>query len=649
MGAVYRATDTRLHRTVAVKLVAPGLSANPESRARFEREGRLLASLNHPNVAAIHGMEEFQGVRALVLEFVEGHTLADVIARAHPPAEAESLRSRPRNNESGVAASGGGTPRALSIDDALRIARQIALALTAAHDKGIVHRDLKPANIKITPTGDVKVLDFGIAKLAESHDEFPIETAVTRAAEPTREGTIVGTAAYMSPEQARGQPANKRADIWAYGCVLYEMLAGRRAFDGATWSDTVAKVIEREPDWEALPANLPGAIRTLVRRCLQKNPGDRRQDLADVPFEIADALSSTAPAPSDVRVRPKRWPIAIAGATAAAALAVWAAWTVGRDRASGVPAPGSVEFGVTFPDNYIPSAGIAVSPDGRYIAAGVYSTNDNLWLHTLESSVTRPLAGGEGSEAPFWSPDSRSLGFCGSGGLFKMTLPDGPPTKVGDVCREGTWNRRDEIVVASGGELFKIPASGGVSERLPVPEGRYPVAPQFLPDDRHVIYTDSSRGVGPVVVMSLDGQEHRELVATDAPALFVPPHHLLFVRGTALMAQVFEPERLALEETPVLVAPNVHLGLQQGRRAQVSASANGVLAFGTPLGGSNGQLTWFNRLGQRAASISAPQGSEFLSPALSPDGQISRCTAWIPRPATGTSGRLTWSRAPRRN
>ena len=180
----------------------------------------------------------------------------------------------------------------------------------------------------------------------------------------------MGTAAYMSPEQARGQPANKRADIWAYGCVLDEMLAGRRAFDGATWSDTVAKVIEREPDWDALPANLPGAIRTLVRRCLQKNPTDRRQDLADVPFEIADALS-TAHRPPDVRVRPKRWPIAIAGATAAAALAVWAAWTVNGDRSGGDRLLASVEFGVTFPDNYVPSAGIAVSPNGRYIAAGV--------------------------------------------------------------------------------------------------------------------------------------------------------------------------------------------------------------------------------------------------------------------------------------
>ena len=286
MGAVYRATDTRLHRTVAIKLVAPGLSANPESRARFEREGRLLASLNHPNVAAIHGMEEFQGVRALVLEFVEGHTLADVIARAHSSAGSESPRSRPADHEGGVAAGRDGTPRALRMDDALRIARQIALALTAAHDKGIVHRDLKPANIKITPTGDVKVLDFGIAKLAASHDELPIETAATRAAEPTREGTIVGTAAYMSPEQARGQPANKRADIWAYRlCAVRDarrtprvrrrhVVRYRREGDRARagLGCTASESARRDPDARPpLPAEEPRRLATGSRRCAVRN------------------------------------------------------------------------------------------------------------------------------------------------------------------------------------------------------------------------------------------------------------------------------------------------------------------------------------------------------------------------------------------
>ena len=352
MGQVYRATDPRLGRSVALKVLLPELLLDPESESRFEQEARVLASLNHPNIAAIHGLEESSGVHALVLEFVEGPTLAERMT--------------------------GGGP--LPTKEALAIARQIASALEVAHERGIVHRDLEPANVKITPAGAVKVLDFGIARVTSATDG----TAPTSAA--TRAGLVIGTPAYMSPEQARGLAVDKRTDVWAFGCVLYEMLAGRGAFAADTASDSLAKVIERDPDWTKLRFDVPESIRRLIRRCLQKDPANRLHDIADARIEISDALSTPersvdAPRPA-TRIRATT----VALGLAALALVIAAGWAIRHavTPASGPPAGAPyLEFGITFPNNVIPAFGVALSPDGRYVAAGAFINSPQIWVHSF--------------------------------------------------------------------------------------------------------------------------------------------------------------------------------------------------------------------------------------------------------------------------
>ncbi len=392
MGQVYRATDPRLGRSVALKVLLPELSLDPEFGSRFEQEARVLASLNHPNIAAIHGLEESGGVHALVLEFVEGPTLAERIARGLLPTK-----------------------------EALTIARQIASALEVAHERGIVHRDLKPANVKITPAGAVKVLDFGIARVTSATDG----TAPTSAA--TRTGLVIGTAAYMSPEQARGLAIDKRTDIWAFGCVLYEMLAGRGAFASDTASDSLAKVIERDPDWTKLRSDVPESIRRLITRCLQKDPANRLHDIADARIEISDALSPlerSVDAP-----RPVAWirPTTVALGLAALALVIAAGWAIRHavTPASGPPAGAQyLEFGITFPNNVIPAFGVALSPDGRYVAAGAFINSAQIWVHSFQSSETRALAGANGT-GPFWSPDSSTIAYFSPGKLLAMAVAGG--------------------------------------------------------------------------------------------------------------------------------------------------------------------------------------------------------------------------------
>ncbi|MGE5836660.1 MAG: serine/threonine-protein kinase, partial [Acidobacteriota bacterium] len=340
MGEVYRATDTILKRSVAIKILAPALAADPGWLRRFEREAQTLAALNHPHIAAIYGLAERDGLRALALELVEGRTLADVITSGERP---------------------------LPVAEALTIARQIASALEATHERGIVHRDLKPGNIAITPAGVVKVLDFGIAKSVEDSGGRSSQGALTYTA--SEEGLVIGTAAYMSPEQARGLPVNKGSDIWAFGCVLFEMLSGRRPFDGPTKSDTIARVLEREPDWTALPADVPASIRTLLRRCLTKDPAERLHHIADGRLELSDALKTSPPAmrAGGVTRRTMMWS-AIAAVIVVLGGAIW--WAASRT--IGARAPAAVEFGIRFPDNHIPAFGLAVSPDGTQIAAAVF-------------------------------------------------------------------------------------------------------------------------------------------------------------------------------------------------------------------------------------------------------------------------------------
>jgi len=591
MGQVYRATDPRLGRSVALKVLLPELSLDPESGSRFEQEARVLASLNHPNIAAIHGLEESGGVHALVLEFVEGPTLAERIARGPLPTH-----------------------------EALAIARQIASALEVAHERGIVHRDLKPANVKITPAGAVKVLDFGIARVTSATDG----TAPTSAA--TRTGLVIGTPAYMSPEQARGLAVDKRTDIWAFGCVLYEMLAGRGAFAAHTASDSLAKVIEREPDWTRLRSD-GSSIRRLITRCLQKDPTNRLHDIADARIEIDDVLSRPERLIDGPRLaEPNRHRLVALGLVALALL-IAAGWAIRHvvTPAAGPPAAAPyLEFGITFPNNVIPAFGVSLSPDGRYVAAGGFINSFQIWVHSFQSSETRALAGAIGY-GPFWSPDSSTIAYFSAGKLVMMPVAGGTVTTIAEVPPSpsaGSWNANGVILFSAQDKVYQVPASGGAPVQVSL-NGLVgtPIGTRFLPDGRHFIVFGARRGGGLIELASLDSDQVTPLVASVAPGAFAPPDRLLFVRNTSLMAQRLDMRRLVLTGEAEVIAS----GVTQGSRSDVSAlvlsaSSNGMIALPAPRGGSQGRLTWFDRDGKPGESIEAPRDAEYLNQAISPDG-----------------------------
>ena len=596
MGQVYRATDPRLRRAVAIKVLTPGLVTSAEVDARFAREARLLASLNHPNIAAIHGVEDAQGVAGLVLEFVEGPTLAERLTKGRMPTH-----------------------------EALTIARQIALAVDAAHEKGIIHRDLKPSNIKITPAGVVKVLDFGIARLAGDGVAPP---ATTMGATGT--GMILGTPAYMSPEQARGQPIDKRTDVWAFGCVLYEMLTGQGAFAAATASDSVARVLEREPEWAALPRDLPPSIVALLKRSLRKEAGDRLRDIGDARIEISDALASPrveAGATTVAAPPQRRWLMPIAIGVVALAVVAFGVWRFLKAAPAGPAAPAAVEFGVTFPDNLLPSFGVAVSPNGRYIAAGVFGVASQLWLHSLDTSETRPIPGTDGAAGPTWSPDSETISYAARGQLWKVNIHSGSPVAIatnGQSLSGGSWNQDGILLYAAQGKLFRVPATGGSSTEVHV-NGltRLPVRPAFLPDGRHFIVTTGKRVRGEVFLASVDSDHAVKLLDADGAAGFVPPDRLLFLRGAALMTQRLDLSRLVLSGDAELVSSGITPGSLFGQQQTTpSASVNGVLAYAAPRGGSVGHLRWFDRTGKGELAVPSPPDAEYLDPAISPDGTI---------------------------
>src|SRR5262245_60822972 len=511
MGEVYRARDTTLNRDVALKVLPDAFALDADRVARFRREANVLASLNHPNVAAIYGFGEAGEVKALVLELVEGPTLADRIAGNRLP-----------------------------LDDALPIARQIADALEAAHERGIVHRDLKPANIKVRPDGVVKVLDFGLAKVVDVQD-----------AVATNEGLIIGSAAYMSPEQARGKPADRRADLWAFGCVLYEMITGGRAFSGENLSDTLAAVITREPDWRALAGDTPAPIRRLLRRCLTKDAKNRLADASMARIEIDEALSESQldiPAAQTTSRRNERltWVSASALVTAIAVAAiVWALRPA--------PRAGELRFEITKP----PTTGIAgqslsvaISPDGKRI---VYvATSDgvqNLWVRSLDSDRAAPLAGTDGATAPFWAPDSRTVAFFTTtdNQLKRIDIENGSLTVVATAAlgTGGTWNRDGTILFSQlgGGGISRVSANGGQASEVTRLRKEEPsqLSPQFLPDGRHFLYYTFDTKPPGVRVGQLDGSETKRVLDADASAVFVPPGYLLFPRQGTLFAQAFDP------------------------------------------------------------------------------------------------------------
>jgi serine/threonine protein kinase len=602
MGEVYRARDTQLGRDVAIKVLPPAFVADPERLARFEREARVLASLNHPHIGAIYGVESIapstdsgHAARALVLELVEGDTLADRLAKS----------GGSRHKSQGAE---------LPVTEALTLARQIAEALEAAHEKGIVHRDLKPANIKITPNATVKVLDFGLAKAVtggSGQAGADPSDAATLTLNGTQDGVLLGTAAYMSPEQARGQSVDKRTDIWAFGSVLYEMLTGRIAFPGSTVSDHIAAVLEREPEWTALPAIVPASIRRLLRRCLEKDSHRRLHDIADARIEIEDALAFPAAETTAVVATPLR--LVVPAAIAALAVAIGVLYWTPRSTPSE-----TVRFSVSVPGRLLTPYYIAMAPDGRQVAfvATDSSGRQLLGTATWDGREPRLIPGTEDAGHPFWSPDSHVVGFISGGGLKTVNVSGGPVHTVAAPAFRagGTWNQDGIILfVQRLGRLATVSASGGAVSPVVVHDasGREVSGtfPRFLPDGRHFLFYSGNRfwegAQGQqrgVYVGSLDSTSATYLSRTKFRAAYAPPGYLLFMRDDhALMAQPFDPRRLALTGDPALVAERV-LGNESAGYNSLSVSSNGALAF-VDQSIANTQLTWFDRLGHPLGTI----------------------------------------------
>ncbi|HEX9724191.1 MAG TPA: protein kinase, partial [Vicinamibacteria bacterium] len=445
--------DARLGRDVAIKVLPEEFSQHPHKLARFEREARLLAALNHPGIATLHGLEEIEGKPFLVMELVEGETLAERIARGPLP-----------------------------VDEALTISQQIAEALEAAHEKGVIHRDLKPANIKVDPEGHVKVLDFGLAKLAEPESESPGEAgsqSPTLSRDATRAGVILGTAAYMSPEQAKGKTVDKRTDIFSFGIVLYEMLTGKGAFAGEDVSDVLAAVIRAEPDWSALPKDLAPRLEALLQRCLRKDRKLRRRDIGDVGLEIQEILANSGSgktaAPGVALERTSLWRAVVLTAMASALITGVTVWSV---RPPG-PLPPS-RFAVTLPasDRLVPS-GLALSPDGRdLVYVGIRDGVTSLYRRSMDQLEVEPIRGTEGAEYPFFSPDGEWVGFFADDKLNKVSLAGGPSVALCDArnFRGASWGQDNFIVFAARvfPGLMRVSASGGVPEEVTIPQEASP-------------------------------------------------------------------------------------------------------------------------------------------------------------------------------
>ena len=585
MGEVYRARDTKLDRDVAIKVLPAALAQDPERLARFEREAKVLASLNHPNIAQIYGIED----RALVMELVDGQTLQGPIP----------------------------------LDTALNYARQIADALEAAHEKNIIHRDLKPANIMITPAGVVKVLDFGLAAVSQSSDPSSPNTSPTLTISPTRAGMILGTAAYMSPEQARGKQVDKRADIWAFGVVLYEMITGKRLFDGETVSDTLAQVLTKEPDWE----RVPGKVRRLLKKCLEKDPKKRLRDIADA-WELLEEPAATAPLALNRASRSRLgWVAAVLGV----ALLVVGAMLWRATRPVEQPLKPLVRLdvdlgaGVSLTAPYGTAA--ILSPDGTRL---VYVSQGKLFTRRLDQPMATELAGTEGAYGPFFSPDGQWVGFYAQGKLRKISVEGGAAV---DLCilpalQGGSWGEDGNIIVAiqdpSTTTLMRIPSTGG--EPAPVTElaagGLLPRWPQILPGGKAVLFTaapalnafDSAN----IEVMSFAGHQRKTLVRGGTFGRYLPSGHLVYVNGGTLFAVPFNLDRMEVHGTPAPVLEEVAYSFQSGF-AELDFSLTGTLVYRTS-GAPGGRVTvqWMDSTGKTQPLLAKP--GFYVRPRLSPDG-----------------------------
>jgi serine/threonine-protein kinase len=658
MGEVYRATDTHLKRPVAIKVLPASVAGDAERLARFQREAEVLAALNHPNIAAIYGLEKTPDVTALVMELVEGEDLAAHLARGPIP-----------------------------LPDALAIARQILGALEAAHEKGIIHRDIKPANIMVTADGQAKVLDFGLARVAGADAAADQSNSPTLTAMSTQAGMILGTAAYMSPEQAKGRVADKRSDVWAFGCVLYEMLTGVRAFEGEDVSDTLAAVLRGEPDWTRLPAATPRGVVSLLKRCLTRDRKARIPEISTVRFLLDDALIapvSAGPASVVVAAPSKPWwrralPVAI-GVVAATFVTGTVAWLLLHARPAAAPQPMrfSIVPAASQPLNNLGNdRAVAISPDGTHLAyvsggTGYSGTGGDLIVRSLDRLEAEPLRGITNARAPFFSPDGKWIGFFdGQEALKKVPITGGPPNTLcvtGGTSRGATWGPDGTIVFAttSSSGLQVVPAGGGAPKVLtkadPAQREGAHLFPSFLPDGRGILFTIASSpnaGSGEtsqVAVLDLKSGQRKILVGGGSQPEYVAapggPGYLLYATGGTLRAVRFDPIKYEVLSDPVALVDQLVMSGTVGS-AHYAISRDGALVYvsGSSVVNPLPSLVWVDRQGHEEAINAPPR--RYATVRVSPDGTRLALDArdqdndiWIWELARQTLTRLTFDPAP---
>jgi serine/threonine-protein kinase len=634
MGEVYKARDTKLGRDVAIKVLPELLSKDEERLARFGREARVLASLNHANIAAIYGLEESDGVQFIVLELVDGETLSDRIARGPIP-----------------------------VDEALPLFKQIAEALEAAHEKGIIHRDIKPANVKITPQGKVKVLDFGLAKaLGDESAEGDQSESPTATYGATRAGIIMGTASYMSPEQTRGKSLDKRTDIWSFGCVLYEALTGKKAFEGETITDTIASIVRNEPNWNNLPLGTPSKIRELLTRCLRKEPARRLHDMGDVRLDIEDAAGANEltaePTGMTGESRTRIWAIFLAGIVISSVATVLVIGYLEQPESRAIR-----RLAIPLPETDVlvhnRAAGIALSPDGtNLVYVAQRGDTAQLYSRRLDQLTPRPLVGSEGANGPFFSPDGQWIGFWAGGQIKKMPIAGGPSTTVCDVADlwGAFWAADDRIYFSSSlnSEILRVAASGGSPEKVTTLESKRGETshlwPTVLPSGEAMLFCIWRGGDNwALAVLSLDTGERKILLPESSNARYTSTGHLIFAKAGSLLAAPLDLARLEITGTPIPVLDNVFV--DDRFEADFDFSNDGTLVY---VPSSNvtrlSTLVWVDRQGveRPVTEIQRPYAPQ---PRLSPDGKrlaVSIMNAaigwdiWVLELERGTLTRLTF-------
>jgi len=604
MGEVWKARDTRLERTVAIKVLPVHLSSSPEVRQRFEREAKTISQLSHPHVCALYDVGREGETEYLVMEYLEGETLAERLVKGP-----------------------------LSLEQTLRYGTEIADALDKAHRQGIVHRDLKPGNVMLTKSG-VKLLDFGLAKAMAQPDAKGGLTSLPTQANLTQEGTILGTFQYMAPEQLEGKEADARTDIFAFGAVLYEMVTGRKAFEGKSQASLIAAILDREPQpISAIQPMAPPALDRVVKTCLAKDPEDRWQNAGDVGKELrwigeGSAAGVAAPA-ATVSRRSGREGVAWALASLFLLTTVGLVFAYLRRPVPKRTHP--VRLQLLSPPDSVLGTFVAASPDGNWLAFTASPSDGNalLWLRALDSLAARSLPGTEGASQPFWSPDSRSLGFFAGGKLKTVDLSGGAPQTLCDVSgdvRGGTWGADGTIVFAPSfqGSLARVRATGGsVAPTSVLDEARKEQThrwPSFLPDGRHFLYyasQGSGAEPGTILVGSLDEKGAKPLVESSSLAIYTAPGYLLFSRGGTLLAQPFDPVRMRLSGRPVAIADHLSSSGGMSGFRSVSVSPTGVLAYRAGLDQAT-QLAWLDRSGRELSVLGTP--ADQYAPRLSPDG-----------------------------